>query len=528
MRASEEDYTTVYSGDEDAGIYSASDDDLDLPEDDKVNGSGEINYTFLKEEEIAKLQKDYITEVSTVLSISKSDACLLLLYFNWRDEELKDEWFADEEKVRENAGLLEKPMVKHSASANQPITCRICFDEYYYSSESTISSILSTSCGHPYCRDCWEGYISTSICDSGPACLMLRCPEPSCKAAVGPELIENVLVVTGKKAEYDKYKHYLLRSYVEHNRKKIRWCPAPDCKYAIKFDAPDRMSSYDVSCLCSHSYCWNCEEENHRPVFCETVKKWILKNADDSQNGQWIMVNTKPCPKCNRSIEKNQGCNHMTCTAPCRFQFCWYCLGPYGTCHCNAFNRRATDMSGGVWGMAEKERMQAKIDLERYAHYYERWANNGSSKERALKDFDKVKTVHIKELGHIQKNTIEHKYDFIIEAWQQIIECRQVLRWTYAYGYYMKENEDAKRHLFEHLQGHAEFSLERLHKCAESELQQFLNLAHDDKVWFIEFQKKLISLTRVTGTYFDRLLTALEDGLSEILTKKQKKKVLRK
>lgn len=112
------------------------------------------------------------------------------------------------------------------------------------------------------------------------------------------------------------------------------------------------MSSYDVSCLCSHSYCGNFAEENHRPLFCDTVKKWILKNKDDSQNAQWIMVNTKPCPECNRSIEKNQGCNHMTCTAPCFVEFCWYCLGPYRKgCRGNSFsyvNGKATDKSGGV------------------------------------------------------------------------------------------------------------------------------------------------------------------------------------
>lgn len=35
----------------------------------------------------------------------------------------------------------------------------------------------------------------------------------------------------------------------------------------------------------------------------------------------------------------------------------------------------------------------------------------------------------------------------------QIVECRRVLKWTYAYGYYLHDNEHAKRQFFEYLQG---------------------------------------------------------------------------
>lgn len=35
----------------------------------------------------------------------------------------------------------------------------------------------------------------------------------------------------------------------------------------------------------------------------------------------------KKCPQCNQGIEKNSGCNHMTCR--CGHQFCWLCLSPY-------------------------------------------------------------------------------------------------------------------------------------------------------------------------------------------------------
>ncbi|TQD98443.1 hypothetical protein C1H46_015898 [Malus baccata] len=50
----------------------------------------------------------------------------------------------------------------------------------------------------------------------------------------------------------------------------------------------------------------------------------MLKNENDSEGVDWILANTKPCPKCKRNIKKaNQGCNHMTCSAPYGFEFCW-------------------------------------------------------------------------------------------------------------------------------------------------------------------------------------------------------------
>ena len=58
------------------------------------------------------------------------------------------------------------------------------------------------------------GYICTTIND-GPGCLSLRCPDPSCNAAVGQDMIDKLATCEEK----EKYSHYLLRSYIEDNRK---------------------------------------------------------------------------------------------------------------------------------------------------------------------------------------------------------------------------------------------------------------------------------------------------------------------
>lgn len=47
----------------------------------------------------------------------------------------------------------------------------------------------------------------------------------------------------------------------------------------------------------------------------------------------------KQCEQCSSPIEKNGGCNHMTCTH-CKFEFCWICGSPFKVNHYSLFNLR--------------------------------------------------------------------------------------------------------------------------------------------------------------------------------------------
>ncbi|GJR58596.1 probable E3 ubiquitin-protein ligase ARI8 [Tanacetum coccineum] len=565
----EEDY---YSGD---NMYSDDnndnddgydfDNDNDDDDDDDHGDDGDVilprqkNFTVLKEEDIKQRQEDDITNIVSVLSISRDSACMLLRRFSWSVTNVFEEWFANEEKVRKAVGLLEN--LDNKAPKSGELLCGICFESY------PRAMISTAACAHPFCNTCWTAYISTSIND-GPGCLTLRCPIPSCGAAVGVDMVDMLTTEEDK----SKYRRYLLRSYVEDNRK-MKWCPAPGCDCAIEFDVGS--GSYDVTCHCSHGFCWNCTEEAHRPVDCDTVSKWIMKNCAESENMNWILANSKPCPKCKRPIEKNQGCMHMTCNPPCKYEFCWLCLGQWsdhgertgGFYACNRyeaakqegahistlndkaqlryiahyaltlssaplfFHPKATPIirgwflvsvfypKGETYDEAERRREMAKNSLERYTHYYERWATNQSSRQKAIADLQQMQTVHLAKLSVLQ-NIPETDLSYILEAWMQIVECRRVLKWTYAYGYYIPEPELAKRQFFEYLQGDAEAGLERLHQCAEKELHTYLSdrdPPHPQKE-FQKFRTKLAGLTSITRSYFENLVKALENGLSDVDT----------
>ncbi|KAG6475049.1 probable E3 ubiquitin-protein ligase ARI8 [Zingiber officinale] len=460
------------------------------------------NYTILSEADIRLRQEEDISRVSTVLSISRSSACILLRHYQWSVSRVNEEWFADEEHVRKVVGLLEKLVEVQNP---RELTCGICFENY------PRDRMTSAICGHPFCGTCWRGYVGTSIRD-GPGCLMLRCPDPSCGAAVGQDMID----LLASHEDKEEYSRYLLRSYIEDNRK-TKWCPAPGCEFAIEYVIGS--GNYDICCNCSYGFCWNCTEEAHRPVDCDTVAKWILKNSDESENMNWILANSKPCPKCKRPIEKNQGCMHITCTTPCKFEFCWLCLGPWSE-HgeriggFNACNRYEAAKQEGAYDESERRREMAKKSLERYTHYYERWATNQSSRQKALSDLHSVQNEKLEKLS-VRQRQPESQLKFMIEAWLQIVECRRVLKWTYAYGYYLPEHEHAKRQFFEYVQGEAESGLERLHQCAEKELQVYLD-AETPMKDFDDFRTKLAGLTSVTRNYFENLVRALEAGLKDV------------
>jgi len=156
-------------------------------------------------------------------------------------------------------------------------------------------------------------------------------------------------------------------------------------------------------------------------------------------------------------------------------------------------------------------RALAKSSLERYMHYYERWLAHGSSQVKAVNDLKEMTESKIARLGDLQ-NTPASQLKFVMDALEQIAECRRVLKWTYGYGFYNMEDDGMKKKFFEYIQADAEVGLERLTKAVETDLEEFF---HEEKTAeeFDTFRGVLTGLTSVTAKYFKTLVTELEEGL---------------
>ena len=76
-----------------------------------------------------------------------------------------------------------------------------------------------------------------------------------------------------------------------------------------------------------------CKVEFHKGMTC---KEFAISRVFDKNDEAFIQfvrgAKYKQCPKCKFWVEKNEGCDHMTCR--CSFQFCYICGGVYQKCAC--------------------------------------------------------------------------------------------------------------------------------------------------------------------------------------------------
>jgi ariadne-1 len=374
----------------------------------------------------------------------------------------------------------------------------------------------SAGCAHFFCRECWRGYVGEAV-EDGARCLSLQCPDTLCSAPVAWELVDEV----AEPANRARYAKFALRSYVEENGGRIKWCPGAGCSHAVEFlGCADEAA--DVFCLCRHGFCFRCGEEAHRPVTCETVRRWLLEHVSDALTANWVLANAKHCPKCGKPIEKSTGCNHMTCR--CGYHFCWICLGQAGAGYHYCCEEPKLDKSVVVVAETKEEqkKRQAKASLGRYMYHYERWAANLASLKMALADMDKLQRSGLEEMAAAVGCTVPD-LDFLKEAYEQVADGRRVLRWSHAYGYFLdpeRERDAKKRDLFGLLHNYANNALERLHGCAELESKELMcassSSSGDKKEKFVAYKERLTNLTRVTRNYFENLVKAFETDLPEI------------
>lgn len=267
--------------------------------------TGKTGIQFKNSDEIRPEMERFRADVCEALGISSAAAYVLLRSSNWSKEKLLENYFADSDKVLKEAGVYArcghaKPPPDRSG---KPVTCNICFDD--------TTKMLSMPCGHGFCFSCWTDFAENAV-EEGPSCITITCPDAECNEIVTEDEFSAALGQASSAMQ--KFQTYQLRSFVESNPL-FRWCPGRGCERvasAANYGCLEAQGAVAVCDSCDTSFCLLCGDEPHAPCSCKNLETWTEKCRNESETANWILANTKSCPKCHSRIEKNQGCNHMT------------------------------------------------------------------------------------------------------------------------------------------------------------------------------------------------------------------------
>lgn len=181
--------------------------------------------------------------------------------------------------------------------------CPICRDHQW--------ALLVSTCGHRACEHCWAGWGESQIsrclaqrqdiaCCFAPCCAELIC------SSLWTQLCEQSKQISEFESEPRVRQRRRLRSNPLYPAALQINCPIPGC-WGIGYLGFDTVQCF----ICEHQ--WVSEDPGNAPV--------------DTDVEELMGVKVKRCPKCNEPIEKNGGCDHMTCI--CKYEFYWSNLQPY-------------------------------------------------------------------------------------------------------------------------------------------------------------------------------------------------------
>lgn len=392
------------------------------------------SFSCLSPSEIVAFQEREVTEIADLLSVPTSTSATLLRHFHWKREKFLTKYLESPQQVCQivgvpyvpNSGALSKlrTMSKNvlSSSASQTTECSICGDD-----ELTPANSSGLACNHVFCNECWGTHLTMKINEGEPE---MHCLHHKCNTHVPDNFIRQLVTPV----VFEKYLRFVTKNFVRENDT-VRWCPTAGCQNAITFDQSNSSSdSAIVQCnYCGNQFCFKCHNEAHAPATCDHMKSW----TKESEVFNWRTINCRECPKCNVSVEKNGGCNHMTCQH-CKYEWCWVCLRTWKG-HGDFFNCDKQDKEQekgkrkSKRKKMEEERERKQLAMKRYLLYNERFAHHEEAKKAEL-ELRSQATARIKTL---QDNYTKPEVQFIENAANELLECRVVLKYTYVFAYYL-------------------------------------------------------------------------------------------
>lgn len=167
---------------------------------------------------------------------------------------------------------------------------------------------------------------------------------------------------------------------------------------------------------------------------------------------------------------------------------------------CNKYEEMKS--TKGKISTVEEKREKAKHELKKYMFFFERYSNHNKAGEHAKEMAPKIENI-IEKLNEEKCYPIA-ELGFLREALSEVVRCRKVLKWTYAFGFYLEDEKE--KALFENAQELLEKNADRLHEYLEQDFEEFLREEELDKKPFYQYKSSLVSRYKVTKQFYENLL----------------------
>ncbi|XP_047088050.1 probable E3 ubiquitin-protein ligase ARI1 [Lolium rigidum] len=504
--------------DEDEEGLLVDEDDVGLLEDEEALPEFRADHWAITRKSLSTAQQQELSMVMTLVNLEPHNARALLMHHRWKMDRITD--FLERrgrDGLFKEAGIMVPPEENNTAfpfgtaadkgahKRSRIATCNVCFDDV-----SQLSDVSTMDCGHCFCNDCWTEHFLVSL-DSGRK--HIHCMEVKCPAICDDATVRRLLGLKYPAAA-KRFDGFVLESYLENNAA-VKWCPsAPHCGRAIRVDATDASDwCCEVECPCGVSFCFNCAAPAHSPVPCSMWDKWDAKFRGESENLKWIQVNTKSCPGCLKPIEKNGGCNHVSC--PCGTYLCYACGGKLDASHnCNRYDEKTVASYDAI-----------RRQMLRFTHYCDRFnvhaASRKGEQEGTLWPSILKRILQLESAPNVRP--LNRDASWLARAYHALLASRLVLSRSYAFAYYMFGDEVRTRpadraslamgkELFENQQEQLERNAERLSKVLATEAPTVLE---EDQV--VRTMQETVNLAKIVDSHCREMYTCIQDELLPLL-----------
>jgi len=423
---------------------------LDIGESNSVDSSIsqftniETHHDILGRDELKQLIEKYIKIIGDTFFVHHDIAEIIIKHYRYDIEKATQGFLEKPETVLNGYSIqheeISQPLGLRRATTDQE--CDICAEP------CSASQLLSLQCGHSFCENCWKEHLMSSV---SRGTLFIKCPS-GCNAVV---LQRDVFLICGETIGND-YVSFILDSFVQ-DCLIVKRCHNPKCNKVLSYSTLGYCGAAECECGCQT--CWFCSEEAHPPLTCRQKSKWLELTSSDAIANKWLSQNTKVCPKCRIRIEKNGGCNHMTCQR-CHYEFCWICGGDWLQ-HTDYY--RCAQFTNEI----DQNRKYAQYDdVQRLNHYHQRYETHMRSRQEINNSSKRLYNNRIRNMlkEKCSINDIESISSLIV---QTIDHALILLAWSYAYASFLPI-DSTKLKLFEYVLVDLEVSFNQISDTIEN------------------------------------------------------------